>query len=62
MLLMMEVLKSLKKNFLQIKLIENKINVGFGKANNHGLKQLQKENIFFSLILIALSVKIHLKI
>lgn len=35
-----------KKNFSQVKLIENKENLGFAKANNQGIKKARGKNIF----------------
>ena len=37
----------LKEKFPSVKLIENKINVGFGKANNQGLQIAKGEYILF---------------
>ena len=39
MLLMMEVLSLLRKNFLKLNLIANNTILGFSKANNIGMKQ-----------------------
>lgn len=36
----------IKKKFPQVKLIENKQNVGFGNANNQGMKEARGEYIF----------------
>ena len=37
----------IKTNYPDIKLIENKINLGFGKANNYGFKIALNENADF---------------
>ena len=37
----------IKEKFPSVKLIENKINLGFGKANNHGLEIAEGKYILF---------------